>query len=340
MEKQTIEISSGTLWKALFFVLLAVVVFVAHRVVLGLFLALVISSGVEVFVNMLEKRGMPRTLGIIVVFFGAALLMTAVIYFMIPLLTAEFVELFTATGEGSFRAWTESFLQTRIGESVQTAVQGIADDFLQGGLTPLGAFADIVGGAGLAVAVIVSAFYLSVRREGVDKFIIALFPEEIEEKALRIYANARRKIGLWFQGQVVLSCIVWILVSLALWIVGVPHAFLIGALAGVLEIVPFVGPILSGAVAVLIGFTVSPAIAIYALVVFLLIQQLESNFLVPLLMRRAVGLHPVVVIMSLLAGIELWGFLGALVAVPAAAVFQEIIDDKSFEKVVEMKTEA
>jgi predicted PurR-regulated permease PerM len=129
-----------------------------------------------------------------------------------------------------------------------------------------------------------------------------------------------------------LSLIMGILVWIALLILGVEHAFLIAALTAVFEIIPFVGPILSGAVAVATALTVSFSLAIYTLLVFLGLQQLENHILVPVLTRRAIGLHPVIVIIALLIGVEVGGFLGLVIAVPAAAVFQEVIEEWSSKK--------
>jgi predicted PurR-regulated permease PerM len=108
----------------------------------------------------------------------------------------------------------------------------------------------------------------------------------------------------------------------------VKHAFALGVLTAIFEIVPFVGPIFSGAVAVLVAMTTSATLGFYVLVTFLVLQQIESHLLVPLLMRKTIDMHPVVVIVALLIGIELGGLLGALVAVPLAAVVQEVLAER------------
>jgi predicted PurR-regulated permease PerM len=106
----------------------------------------------------------------------------------------------------------------------------------------------------------------------------------------------------------------------------------LGIVAAVFEIVPFVGPILSGALAVLMALSVSVSLALYTLIAFLVIQQFESHVLVPLLMRRTLGLHPVIVIIALLIGAEVGSVLGVLISVPAAAVFEEALDEWSQKK--------
>jgi predicted PurR-regulated permease PerM len=114
---------------------------------------------------------------------------------------------------------------------------------------------------------------------------------------------------------------------------GVNYALFLGILAALLEIIPFVGPIFSGAVAVLVALSDSSILALYTLLLFVAIQQLESHLVIPVIMRRAVGVHPVVVLMSLLLGAKLAGFLGIVVAVPTAVILQEFLDDWSLRRV-------
>src|SRR3989344_3688192 len=193
-------------------------------------------------------------------------------------------------------------------------------------------FSGAVGSVSIALAVLISSFYLCLSRDGVERFIRAVFPLDYEKQALKIYENSKRKIGHWFRTQIILSIIMGFSVWGAMAALGVKHAFLLGVVAGIFEIVPFVGPILSGAIAVLVALSTSVPLGIYALIVFLILQQLESNILVPLLMKRSVGLHPVIVIISLFIGGEVGGILGILIAVPAAAVVQEMVEEWSSRK--------
>ena len=189
---------------------------------------------------------------------------------------------------------------------------------------------------GLAVAVIISSFYLSLTEDGVERFIKVVIPPDYEPMALKIYGQSRRLIGSWFRTQLLLSLIMGVMVWVGLAIIGVPYAFLIGFIAAICELVPFVGPIISGAIGIVSALTVSTTLAVYTLIFFLIAQQFESNLLVPILSRRAVGLHPVIVIVALLIGAEIGGFLGVIIAVPVAAVFQEVIQDWSSRKRAEV----
>ena len=327
MEKRTLEISWASLWRILFFLLFVLLLFLGRQILLGLFLAIVISSGFDFLIDFLEKRGLPRTLGVILIFLLSAAVVVIVLYAVIPLIIVDLNSAMLGIqklGEDSF---LKSFVNFNSTKSFETLINQISTQFLAGGASPLGALSAVVGGVILAISILISAFYLSLSRDGVERFIRAVLPTDYEESALRIYARSRRKIGLWFRMQILLSVTMALLVWAALFILGVKHAFLLGILAGIFELVPFVGPILSGAAAVISALTISPVLAFYTLIVFVFIHQIENHLLVPLFTGRSVDLHPVIVIVTLLIGIEVGGVLGALISIPAVVVFQEVLDE-------------
>lgn len=326
MERHSFDISWNTLWRVFFFLVLAIILLISRNILLGLFMALVISSGLDAVVDFLERRRIPRTLGVVLIFIAAALVIAIMVYFVIPFLLSD-VRTLLATNGASLERLFDRLGASDTGASFSAFLGKLGTDFLAGG-APLDFFSKLLGGVGLALAVLISSFYLSLNRDGVERFIRAMFPHELGAKALRVYARSRRKVGFWFQSQILLSVIMGFMVWIALLLLGVKHAFVLGILAAVFELVPFVGPILSGAVAVLMALTTSPTLALYTLLVFLVLQQVESHFLVPLLMQKTVDLHPVVVIMALLIGIEAAGFLGAVAAVPLAAVLQEVLAER------------
>jgi predicted PurR-regulated permease PerM len=327
MEKHVFEISWSTLWRVFIFLILAVVMLFSRQILLGLFMALVISSGLDALVDFLERRKVPRSLAVIFIFLLVALAIAFAVYFLIPFLIADIKNLLANDGE-IFQNFLDSLGSSSAAASFSAAIQKFSSDVFSGGYSSVAFFSKLLGGVGLAAAVLMSSFYLTLSRDGVERFIRAVFPEDAGAKALRIYARSRRKIGFWFQSQILLSFIMGFLVWISLLVLGVKHAFVLGVVAGLLEIVPFVGPIFSGALAFLFALTTSATLGFYVLIVFLVLQQIESHFLVPLLMRKTIDMHPVVVIVALLIGIELGGMLGALVAVPLAAVVQEVLAER------------
>jgi predicted PurR-regulated permease PerM len=142
-----------------------------------------------------------------------------------------------------------------------------------------------------------------------------------------IYHQVRKKMGLWLQGEVFLMFVVGTVSALGLWLLGVKYSLILGILAGLFEIVPVVGPIFSGALAFLVAVPQSLTLGIYVILLFLVIQQIEGHLLLPLVMNKAIGVNPVVVVVAVLAGAEIAGFVGIILAVPTAVILQEIVED-------------
>ncbi|HTY39761.1 MAG TPA: AI-2E family transporter, partial [Candidatus Paceibacterota bacterium] len=144
-----------------------------------------------------------------------------------------------------------------------------------------------------------------------------------------------RRIGYWFRTQLFLSVIMAGLVYITLTLLGVKYVLIISLLTAVFELVPFIGPIAAGAVAFLSAIVTQPesaSLALYTLFAFIALHQLENHVLVPLIVGRNLGLHPVVVIISLLIGLEVAGFLGAIVSVPITVILQEALENWSEKK--------
>ena len=121
--------------------------------------------------------------------------------------------------------------------------------------------------------------------------------------------------------------IIGILDTVGLYLVGVPYALVLGIFAGVMEIIPYMGPIISAIPGIVLGFLVSPTTGLLAFVVYLVAQQFENHVVVPQVMKKAVGLNPIVVILALMAGIKIAGTLGAILAIPVATAFGIFISD-------------
>jgi predicted PurR-regulated permease PerM len=328
-EKTTFEISWTTLWRLLFFVALVAVLYEGRQIVLGLFLAIIISSGLEEVVDVLERRiSLPRSVSVILIFLAALILFIVIIYTVVPFLLVELATIFSGVDKTSLGGWGILF-NLQASPSMGSFVSKVSSQFIASNTSPLDMFSRVLGSFGLAAAVFVSSFYLSLSHDGVERFLMVVVPPDYEETTMRIYKKSKQLIGSWFRMQVVLSAVMALIVWAGLALLGVRYAFLIAILAGIFELVPYLGPILSGALAVVAALLTSTTLAFYTLIFFLIAQQFESHVLVPLLSRRAVGLHPVIVIVALLIGAEVGGILGIIISVPVAAIIQEVVQDWS-----------
>jgi predicted PurR-regulated permease PerM len=151
-----------------------------------------------------------------------------------------------------------------------------------------------------------------------------LLPDVYEKPVLTIFNNFKTKIRRWFAAQLGLSLVVGVVMSLGLWLLGVRYALVLGIIAAILELVPLIGPVVAGAVALLIALTDSFTLGLYVIGLTFIVQQLENHVLIPVLMGKTLNVHPVIVIVSILAGAQIAGFVGILLAVPIAVAAQEI----------------
>ncbi len=328
----TIEITSGTLWRVVGLLLLITFFFFVRNVLVGVILAIVISSALDPVVSWLERKRIPRVFGSLAIFAAVIIGLGLLFYTVIPIALSELNILLTHLTDINtpiFGLKEASSVVRAFNESLGR----LANLLISGSTSLMSAVSNFLGGLALAGSIFVLSFYLTVDRDGVENFLRAVLPADYEDTILRVYERVRRKIGRWLQGQFFLSLSVGASVFLGLWLLDVRYPLILALLAGILEIVPFVGPILSGATAFLIAVSQSVTTGVYVLVLFLVIQQLEGAFLVPAFMKMTTDLHPAVILVSLLLGGELLGFIGIILSVPAAVLAQEIVNHWSTLKV-------
>jgi predicted PurR-regulated permease PerM len=170
-------------------------------------------------------------------------------------------------------------------------------------------------------------FYLAVYDNTMKKSTRALFPAQYQPYFMHLVNRMQDKIGLWLRGQLLLSFIIFIMCLLGLSIFGVKYAWVLALFAGIVEIIPYLGPFIGAVPAVFIAFTQSPELGVIVLVLYILIQQLENYLIVPLVMKKAVGLNPVVVIIAMMVGSQVAGIPGIILAVPVTTALGVIVGD-------------
>jgi predicted PurR-regulated permease PerM len=206
------------------------------------------------------------------------------------------------------------------------------------------AVSTVFGGVLSFLLMVVMSFYLSVENEGVGKFLKIVTPLKHESYVIDLWKRSQKKIGSWMQGQLILAVIIGVLVYLGLMLLNVPNALLLATLAAVCEIIPLFGPILASIPAITISFITSGfASALVVAGFYLIVHQFENQLIYPLVVKKVVGVPPIVSIIALVAGFELAGFLGLVLSVPIAAIIIEFFDDlekNKIEKIERMKTQS
>jgi predicted PurR-regulated permease PerM len=326
VKKTIFDITWASLFRILAVLLLAVTVYYVREVFVILFVAIIISSALYRPVKYLEERRVPRVLSVLMIFLIAFAIIALILYAVVPVLIIQ-LKYFLAHINDLRIPFLDSFGASNTAVQLNERLNEWLNNLFYGGSDVLGFLMSFAGNALLAFVTVVLSFYLSISKGGIKRFIRAVMPTEKEAYAIDLYERTRRKIGRWFTSQIIVSFFVGSLTFISLLILGTEYALLLGILAAVLEIVPYVGPIAIGIISFVVILPQSASLAFLAVIIFFLIQQLENHVLVPLIIGRAIGVDPVVVVLAILAGGELGGLVGAVIAVPVAIVLQELIDD-------------
>lgn len=333
-ERPQVDISTASVFRALFAILAVVVLYLLSDVLIILLFAIVIASAVSPFVTWFEKRRVPRLVGVLLLYLMVFALAVILSSLVIPSVSSDLSSL------TSYLPKVTQQLSTSL-DSVQegapkyfdfvSEIQNILEilssylqQFSQSALNlVIGAF----GGLFSFVAIIVISFYLSIQKKGIENFLQAAVPERYEEYVTGLWKRVEIKVGFWLQGQLLLALLVGLLVYIGLSLLGVKFALALAILAMMLEIVPVAGPVLAAIPAILMAFLQDQGLAVWVFIFYVAVQQFENHILVPLVLGKTTGLNPVVVILAILIGGQLAGIAGALLGVPVATIIVELLDD-------------
>ncbi len=333
VDKQTVNISTGIIFRTVLIILAVWFVYLIRDIIAVFFIALIMTAAIEPAVNRLAKKRIPRPFSVLVIFLVLFLISGLAISFLVP----PIVEQFKSFSE-NFPAHLEKLIRTFSGLEDYFQSHGI-DFSSRGFMADIGAklsqsggkiFSTTVGffnGIIMAIAILSMTFYLSVKEKGMEKLLISIVPSAHQTYAVSLAERIKEKIGKWLQGQLFLMLIIFILDFIVLSLLGIPYALILAIFAGLLEIIPYIGPIISAIPGVLLGFLISPLTGFLVLAAYVVIQQFENHVIVPQVMKRAIGMNPVIVILALLIGAKLGGALGAILAVPLAAAVSVFVKD-------------
>ncbi len=344
--EKIIQIGVGTILKAILVITLFALAFYLRDILLVVLLAIIIASAVEPGTQWFSRRGVPRILSVLLLYFSAVMVLIVMFYFLfLPLLNQSAGFLSTLPGYlGELQIWnplqdskllggnidvsgfSKNFSLSQIVEQINTAVTSLSNGFFSAAST-------FFGGILSFLLVIVLSFYLSVEPDGVGDFLRIVTPAKREKYVLDLWKRSQQKIGLWMQGQIVLALIVAMLVFLGLTLLRVENALLLAVIAGIFEIIPLFGPILAAIPAVTLALvTDGMTSALLVIGLYVIIQQFENQLIYPLVVRKIVGVPPLVSILALIIGGKLAGFVGILISVPLATMIMEYLSDLEKDK--------
>ena len=349
-----ISITTGTLFRAMLVLLGFALLFYLRSLLLVVLTAVVIASSIEPITLRLKRFNIPRIIAVLSIYIILSVAFVGIFYFFVPFLLSDTANFLRAIPElldqVSVPIAAPSAPVMQGADFAQTLSRGITGTAEPSSLTAvfldlsqiLGSFAKgfwdnvsiVFGGILQFILIIVLSFYLAVQEDGVAAFLRIVTPERHEQYVIGLWKRTQRKIGFWIQGQILLAALVGILVYLGLTIVGIKNALFLAALAAILETIPLFGPILASIPAIAIAYGAgSFSFAFLVAGVYLIIQQFENHLIYPLVVKKIIGVPPITVILALIIGAQLGGFLGFLISVPIAALLMEYLDDVQKRKI-------
>ena len=317
---QKIEVSHRTIIFTIFFLILLWFVYLIRDIIFLVFVAILISAILNPTVKKLHKHRIPRALAAIVVYLlGAAFLTFAFGTVLTPLVeqSGNFAKNFPLYLE---RLQIPDSVVQQVTDEITSQFGTISSQLLRLGVS---VFSNIL----TVFAVLIIALYFLVAREKLDKQLYSILPESQAKKIEKVLGRMEKDLGGWTRGELLLMFSVGFTTYIGLVVLGIPYAVPLGVLAGLLEVVPNIGPVVASVPAAVVGFGISPISGFAVIALSFLIQQVENYVLVPKIMEKSAGINPVVTLLALLVGFRLAGIAGAILAVPVIITLRVIINE-------------
>jgi len=330
--KQEISINTATFLRALVILIFVGLVFLIWDILLLFFVAMLLSALIIPFADWGLKRKIPRGLSVLFIYIIALGIVFGLAALLVPPIISQSFQIINNFGAyqdkiiSSFSAFKDLGIQYGIWDNLVKILPSALGGGVSTAQKVVGTVFNFLGGIGSAVLVLVMTFYIVVEEDNFKKLFSHFIPLDYQSYFGQMWFKVKEKMGFWLRGQLFLDFIIGAMSYIGLLILDVQYALLLGVLAGIFETIPYAGPIFTAVIAVLLTFlhTGSWFKPLLVLVLFIIIQQLENNLLVPKIMKKAVGIDPIVSILSLLVGFRLLGVVGAIIAIPFVAILSAI----------------
>jgi predicted PurR-regulated permease PerM len=318
----------------------------AREALMLVYVSALIAMGFSPLVRIIERphanarRQVPRWFAILLIYIAIVGVVVLVGLMVIPPLVAQAESLWTRMPV-QFNNFQSFLIRHRLmthrvtlEEAVQNAPRGTGGNAVG---TVLVAISSLVGGLFGLITILILSFYLLIEAQAMFEYFARFIPAGRRGDVATAAREAVMKVSAWLRAQFVLAGVMGVFAAVGLWLMGVPYFYVIALVAAIGETIPIVGPVIGGVAAVGVAITVSPRLALTVGVYFLVLHQLEANILVPKIMERRVGVSPVAVMVALLIGGALWGLVGAILAIPTAAILSVIIEELAADRDVKLQ---
>lgn len=324
MTTTRIEISYKTIVFAFAVAIALWLIIQVLQILVLLFVALILVSTFHSPVDTLSKYHIPRAFSILIIYLLFLTVVGIFIGIIIPPLVDQIGNFGTRIPEVSRNL--DVFLSSykiptaNVTDTFTKEFSGIGSNALR---FTFGLFGSLLS----IITLLVLTFYMLLEWQKVVKLVSSVFSGRSEQRAIKIINDIQKGLGAWVRGELTLVLVVGLLSFVGLTILGIPYALPLAVIAGILEIVPVVGPIIASVPAIAAALLISPVFALATTALYFVIQQLENHLIVPTVMNRAVGLNPLATIIALMVGGRLLGIGGAILAVPIVVVLKIVVSD-------------
>lgn len=329
--KKEVEMIDIT-WRAIFKVIAAIflfwIIYLLRDVIVWALLALFISILFNPLIDIVEKKKINRIFATIIVYFSTLLIIGLMLLIIVPPFVTE-VQYFSATFSQYFNKLPVVLNQLGLNslEGITSLNSSLNDSIIKMSSNVLNIFASLFGSILAGLTIFVLSIFMSLEEKEIIKGLKLITPKGFEEQVLERWERSQHHVVAWF-GSRILSCIAVALMTFLLCVfLKIKFALALALLAGVLNMIPMVGPIIAAIALIGVALTVSLPKAIIAAIFTIVIQQIESNILTPILTKKMVGMSSVLVLISILVGGVLGGMIGAILAIPIAGIVFEGVKD-------------
>ena len=322
-----------------------------HQVIFTLFITIVIGTVIRPAVAWLHRRGLPQPVGVIFVYLMMFLLLAGFLLLLFPLISQQSTTIATVIPEyyqnlrqwvvthpNQFLASLREFLPVALPSLKLTPVQQTGPEMLASAGQAAGYVTSLAGVIFITIMILALAFYWTLEGPRIIQSFLLVLPQDQRESIGELISAMESKVGFYMVGQALLCAVIGVMALIAYRLIGLPNALVLALIAGVLEAIPMIGPLLGAVPAALVALSIAPDKLIWVIVATVVIQQVENSLLVPRIMKKAVGVNPFVTLLALFAFSTLFGLAGALMAIPMAAMIQLALNHFVFKQAtVEME---
>ena len=314
---QKIEISSKTIIFTVLFLLSLQMLWQIRELIFSLFIAFIIAGALKPGVDYLEKRKIPRALASFLIYLFFILLIVGIFNLILPPLVIEISHLFKnlpfiikrTFPSAPINFFTNFFTQNLPGIANQ------AFDIIKG------IFSNVI----FVTSTLFFGFYFILDNHLIKKLLGSFFEDSEVNRIEYIIDKGQKRMASWFWGEAILMLVIGVMTYIGLTVIGMKYVLALSVLAGLLEVVPTLGPITSAVPSFLIGLSYSPVLGASTIALNFIIQQLENNLIVPFIMKKVVGLHPIVTLIALIIGGKIAGIIGVILAVPTTIFVETVL---------------